>query len=116
MIKGKIYEDLAVKFLKENRFEIIERNFRCRFGEIDIIAKEKNILCFIEVKKRKGNSLIKSYEAVDKRKREKILKTSLFYLNQCKEKFSNVRYDVVCLEEKNGKILLDLIKGAFCFD
>ncbi len=116
MKKGKVYEDLAVDFLRKNKFKIIARNFKCRFGEIDIIAREKNTLCFIEVRKRKTNSLVTAVESVDRKKREKIKITSLFYLKQNKERFENLRYDVISLTQEKEKLNLDLIRGAFCFD
>lgn len=50
---GKKGEDISVKFLKKQGYEIIERNYRCSLGEVDIVAKDKNILCFVEVKARK---------------------------------------------------------------
>lgn len=56
---GKIGEEIAVAYLKQNGYQIIERNFECRQGEIDIIAKDKNDLVFVEVKTRSSIITIK---------------------------------------------------------
>ncbi|PSM52186.1 UPF0102 domain-containing protein [Campylobacter blaseri] len=75
-------EDRAVKYLENIGFEIIKRNFRSKFGEIDIIATKDNILHFIEVKSTKGD-----YEAIYRvtpTKIDKILKTIRFYLSKTK--------------------------------
>ena len=75
---GILGEDKACAFLKAQKYEILERNFHSKFGEIDIIAKKDGILHFVEVK-----SSSKSYETsyrVDAKKYEKILKTINYYL------------------------------------
>ena len=56
-IIGNYGEDIAVKFLQKNKYKIIERNFLCKCGEIDIIAKDKNILVFVEVKSRTNDKV-----------------------------------------------------------
>jgi len=80
---GNIAEDRAVKFLLQNSFKVLERNFYSRFGEIDIIALKDEVLHFIEVKSGKGEPIYK----ITPSKLSKIKKTIQFYLNKTKLDF-----------------------------
>ena len=84
---GKIGENLAIDFLKSHNFSVLEKNFRSRLGEIDIIAKKDHCLYFIEVKTRSNLNHGAPYEAVNKRKIYHIKKTAQFYL--LKNKFED---------------------------
>lgn len=77
---GDIGEEYAVKYLKKHRYKILSRNYRKRFGEIDIIAEKKGTVAFVEVKTRHENPLSRPFEAVDTNKQEKIYRTSLAYI------------------------------------
>jgi len=77
---GKIGEDLALDYLKSHSYSILEKNFRSKFGEIDIIAKKLNCLYFIEVKTRSNLDHGYPHEAVNKRKIYHIKKVSQYYL------------------------------------
>ena len=76
---GSVYELKASDYLTKKGYQIIERNYRCRIGEIDIIAIERDCLCFIEVKYRKNEKTGDPLEAVDKRKQQKIIRTAQYY-------------------------------------
>jgi len=99
---GKIGEEEAVKFLKKNKYKIIERNFRTKFGEIDIIAKKENKVVFIEVKTRKTISFGYPEEAVDERKLNKIKKVALYYIQKNKIK-SPVKVEVLSILIKDDR-------------
>jgi putative endonuclease len=106
-------EDLAVRFLKEKGYGIIKRNYKTPVGEIDIIAKDGKTLVFIEVKTRIDVSFGYPFEAVDKRKRQKLKNLALLYLKSQGKEFS-VRFDVlsiICMD--NGKKEIEHIKDAF---
>lgn len=93
---GDVGEEYAVKFLKKNKYKIRERNFRKPYGEIDIIAENKEYIVFVEVKTRQQNSLTRGTDAVDCKKQQKIIKTALAYIsdkNNCDIKKS-CRFDV----------------------
>ena len=77
---GDIGEEYAVNYLKKHRYKILSRNYRKRFGEIDIIAEKKGTVAFVEVKTRHENPLTRPFEAVDTKKLEKIYRTSLAYI------------------------------------
>ena len=92
---GKIGEELTEEYLINRGYRIIERNYKNKIGEIDIVAFCEDILVFIEVKTRTSLNFGYPYEAVNRKKKEKIVKTSLLYLSI---NFSNniqCRYDIV---------------------
>ena len=79
---GARYEELAARFLEQRGCRILERNFRCRTGEIDLIVREPDTgcLCFVEVKYRRDLACGSPGAAVDRRKQQKILSTAQYYL------------------------------------
>lgn len=106
---GSHYEDIACSFLKNHGYSILSRNFRCRIGEIDIIAFDGNCLCFIEVKYRKNDSCGRPSSAVTLSKQRTIIKVSEYFIMIRNMYDFMRRYDVV-------EILGDditLIKNAF---
>lgn len=94
---GKSYEELAIKFLEDKGYFIIERNFQVRHGEIDIIARDRSTLVFVEVKYRASSSSGHPLEAVTYGKQKKICKSALFYMNKNKISPDNtsIRFDVI---------------------
>ena len=90
---GDIGEEYAVNYLKKHRYKILSRNYRERFGEIDIIAEKKGTVAFVEVKTRHQNPLTQPFEAVDTNKQKKIYKTSLSYIYE-NNLNSQYRFDV----------------------
>lgn len=107
---GKEYEQQAAEYLQRQGFQILEQNFRSRFGEIDIVAKEGETLCFVEVKYRSGRDCGSPQEAVDRRKRRKISRMARFYLaKHGYDEWSPCRFDVVAMEP--GQI--ELFRNAF---
>ena len=77
---GLYYETQAAVFLEKQGYQILERNFRCPAGEIDLIAKEGEYLCFVEVKYRSERETGTPEEAVDARKQKRISRAALYYL------------------------------------
>lgn len=94
---GRIGEQIAVDFLIKKGFEIVQRNFRTRFAEIDIIAEKENKLCFVEVKTRVGIDKGKPYEAIDKRKIFHLKMAAEYYLLQNPHKNYKLSIDVVSI-------------------
>ena len=107
---GKIYEEKARKYLEENDYVILETNFNCKIGEIDIVGKNEDYYCFIEVKYREKYSLAKGLYAVDKNKQKKIFKVAQVYLMAHKlSQNTACRFDVVSIDGDE----ITLIKNAF---
>jgi putative endonuclease len=90
-------EDTAVAYLQSKGYRILERNYRSRYGEIDIIAESAPYIVFVEVKARKSGAVVPGREAVDRRKQKKILQTAMLYLERYPSPFQP-RFDVVELE------------------
>lgn len=109
---GRKSEEVAAKLLHLNGYEVIAKNYRVKSGEIDIIAKDGDYLCFIEVKARKTKGSGFPEEAVGLQKQQKIRHTALFFLyeNQLPET-TPVRFDVCVILGNKYKI----IKNAFDF-
>ena len=112
---GKDGEKIAAAYLKKNGYRIIEINFRCSIGEIDIVAKEKDDLVFIEVKTRKSIELGYPEQAVGIRKQKKMSQLALWYLQKRKIADTNARFDVVAVTLIPEKNEVKLIKNAFDF-
>ncbi|HHT50401.1 MAG TPA: YraN family protein [Eubacteriaceae bacterium] len=110
---GKVGEQEAVKFLKKKNYKIIDQNFSCKIGEIDIIAYQKDTIVFVEVKTRKNNLFGTPGQAVNKSKQKKIIKTALYYL-QLKNKYhENIRFDIVEVWFDKGIKDINIIPNAF---
>ncbi len=107
---GKLYESKAKQYLADNGYEIIESNFNTKIGEIDIIAKDEDYLCFIEVKYRDANSMASGLYAVDKKKQNTIYKVAQIYLykNGLNDNIK-CRFDVISIDGDK----ISLIKNAF---
>lgn len=99
---GKNGEDLASKYLHSQGYSILERNFHCPFGEIDIICEKAGVLVFVEVKSRFNNNYGSPEEAVTQSKLRKINRTIDYYLIQHHQKFKPLRIDLIAID--NGKI------------
>ncbi|MEI8378219.1 MAG: YraN family protein [bacterium] len=100
-IKGKRGEDIAAKFLIDKGFEILETNYYAsRYGEIDIIAKHKDTLVFVEVKARSTNDYGHPLESITQTKLQKMHKAISFYISEKKPKMKNYRMDAVAITFK----------------
>ena len=87
-------EAQAAEYLRKRRYEIVACGYRCRFGEIDLIAKNRKFLAFVEVKLRKSDRFASAMEYVDRRKRDRIRMTASLYLSQNPTKLQP-RFDVI---------------------
>ena len=110
---GRRGEELAVHYLKKNGYRLIERNYICKMGEMDIIAKEKDTLVFIEVKARTSTAFGPPQLAVNPAKQRQLSKVALHFLKEKKIEDVKARFDVVAilLGKKGDEI--ELIKDAF---
>ena len=81
-LAGAWGEAAAAEYLRKKRYEIVAAGYRCRFGEIDLIVKDRKFLVFVEVKLRKSAEFAKALEFVDRRKQDKLRITASMYLSQ----------------------------------
>ena len=112
-ILGKKGEDIAAAFLKKKGYNILFRNYKCSFGEIDIVAKHKKILSFIEVKTRRTKKYGLPQEAVTPAKQTKISRVALEFVQRYKMDNRAARFDVVSVQYLNDVYEVDLIENAF---
>jgi putative endonuclease len=110
---GRRGEEIAASYLKKAGYHIRERNYRCPFGEIDIIALDGNEVVFVEVKGRKSDDFGEPEAAVDARKQAKLSRAALNYINEHDLNDHNARFDVVAVRFLKGCERVRLIKNAF---
>lgn len=110
-------EKRVANFLRENGFSIIKRNYVCRYGEIDIIAENDNLLLFVEVKTRKENAIVSGALAVDSFKQKRILLTANDYIskteNQKQPRFDVAEVSVYLKPDGKTGYKLNYIENAF---
>jgi putative endonuclease len=100
---GERGERAACGFLKEHGYEILEKNYTCKLGEIDVIARRRGRLAFVEIKTRTGTQFGTPQEAVDLSKQEKIFRIAQWYLKEKKIMKIPVAFDVVAVLWKEGQ-------------
>lgn len=111
--RGESGEAFAAKSLKKKGYKIIETNYRCALGEIDIIAKEKGVLAFVEVKTRFSGSFGDPKSAVTKAKQRKISMAALEYLKKNRKMGAKARFDVVAVHAGSEEDRIEIIRNAF---
>ncbi len=107
---GKIGEEIAKNYLERKGYKIIERNFRCRQGEIDIIAMYSGKLIFIEVKTRRSEKYGKPAEAVNGVKQKNMINAARYYLYKTGQGNKFIRFDVVEVKLKDGYYIVNHIE------
>jgi len=110
---GKKGEDVALRFLKKNGYRVIERNYVCKMGEMDIIAKEKDTLVFVEVKTRTSTTFGPPQLAVNPKKQSQMSKVALHFLKEKNLEDVRARFDVVAILMGARGEEIELIKDAF---
>jgi putative endonuclease len=110
-------EDLAVRYLRKKGFKVIERNYHCPWGEIDLIAREKDILVFVEIKARSSSEFGLPQEAVDRFKQKKLSQVARAYMAERHlDEDIAARFDVVAIHLTPSGPAIELIKDAFQAD
>jgi putative endonuclease len=115
---GQYGEELAADYLTERGYIIEQTNYRNQYGEIDIIARDGEMLCFVEVKTREDEALGSPFEAITVYKQRQIASMAQIYLNEKRLDGVNARFDVVGIvirpeDETAGVPKIELIKNAF---
>lgn len=112
LITGEDGERQAEHFLRQQGLSIVVRNYRSPYGEIDVIAQDKDCLVFVEVRKRKAKALVSAAQSITPAKQQKIRLTAQYYLQQRQSTGQSAlpcRFDAVCIDGNN----LQWIRGAF---
>ena len=114
--KGAIGETIAARFLRDKKYTILAANYRCRFGEIDIIAADRSYIAFVEVKTRRADALYTPREAVTAAKQRRILQTAAMYLSSNPIE-RQPRFDVIevvtAIDNPMHVVELNHIMGAY---
>jgi putative endonuclease len=112
---GNTGEKLACSALKKTGYRIIEKNYRCRYGEIDIIARQKDFLVFVEVRSKSDNSFGSPEESITTLKKQKLISTAQEYINSHEGLPQDWRIDFVAIDlDTTGKkaTRIEIIENA----
>jgi putative endonuclease len=110
---GKTGEDLACRELERRGYAIVARRWRQRHGEIDIVARDGATLVFVEVKTREGHDFGEASEAVDARKRRRLVRLAAEYLARERVRDCACRFDVVSIHYENAQPVVTVFQNAF---
>ncbi|MDO8602637.1 MAG: YraN family protein [Candidatus Omnitrophota bacterium] len=114
---GRKGEEQAIACLRKNGYKIIEKNYRTKLGEIDIIADDKGVISFVEVRSKNSPGFGLPEETINKKKKAQISKIALAYIKQCNLMDKSCRFDVVCIQGVDSpEPEIKLIKDAFELD
>lgn len=105
-VAGAWGESLAASYLTKKRYKLIAANYRCRFGEIDLIVQNRTHLVFVEVKLRKSDKFAPAREYVDLNKQNRLRTTAALYLSECPTKLQP-RFDVIEIYAPEGTATVD---------
>ena len=111
---GNTGEDMALEYLIQQGYRLVQRNFTCKAGEIDLIVQKDDMLVFAEVRSRTGTQYGEPSETVNRKKQDKLRKTAKYYL-YCNPQLERYycRFDVVSIVWNDGKASIEWIPDAF---
>lgn len=109
---GQWGEEKAACYLNENGYNIIEKNFRCRMGEIDIVAEKNGVICFIEVKTRNNEKYGSPAEAVTECKKRHLARTAQYYMMLRKFEERDARIDIIEIIMRGKDPVISHIENA----
>jgi putative endonuclease len=111
---GKHAEDLACQYLHAQGLQLLERNFTTRFGEIDLIMRDRDTTVFVEVRYRRHSDVVDPLSSIDLRKQRKLIRTAQVYLQQQPQPdLAPARFDVIAVTEHSVQANIQWIKNAF---
>ena len=112
-ILGKEGERIAEIYLRKKGYRVVERNYRCPVGELDLILLDRRVVVFVEVKTRSDDRFGAPLESVGPRKQQKMIKTALFFLSRHRLHNRDARFDVVGISYQGGEPMVEHVENAF---
>ena len=112
-VLGKEGERVAEQFLKRKGYVVVERNYRCHGGELDLIVLDRRVVVFVEVKTRTGHGFGSPFEAVEARKQQRMIRAAQFFLSQKRLDQRDARFDVVGVSWEGREPVVEHIENAF---
>jgi len=112
-VLGKEGERIAEQYLKKKGYRLIERNYRCAAGELDLIVLDHRVVVFVEVKTRTGDGFGSPFEAVEFRKQRKMIQAAQYFLAEKKLQQRDARFDVVGISWPGRDPMVEHIESAF---
>ena len=109
LIRGDRSEQLACNYLEKQGLQLIDKNFRCKYGELDLIMRDDKALIIVEVRFRKSNQFGGAIESISRKKQSRIIATTQYYLSTHRVD-SSIRFDVIAMSNDND---INWIKNAF---
>lgn len=110
---GKYGENCAAEYLRDRGYEILERNWRCQLGEIDLVARDRGKLVFVEVKTRNGSGFGHPFEAITPLKVARMRKLVAEWCASTKTSSVQVRLDAISVLVRDGKVAIEHLKQVF---
>lgn len=110
---GRVAEDMAAHLYRRLRFRVLDRNWCCSFGEIDLVAARGSLVVFCEVKARRSRHWGEPAEAVDPRKQARLRRLAGRWLAEHRRSFARIRFDVVSIVVRADEVELTHIPNAF---
>ena len=112
-VLGKEGERIAEQYLKKKGYKLIERNYRCSGGELDLIVLDRRVIVFVEVKTRTGHGFGSPIEAVEFHKQKKMIRAAQFFLTEKRLHQRDARFDVVGVSWPDREPVVEHIENAF---
>lgn len=113
LLLGQEGERLAERYLRKKGYKLVERNYRCAVGELDLIVLDRRVVVFVEVKTRTGHGFGSPLEAVEFRKQRKMIQAAQFFLSTKGLQQREARFDVIGISWPGREPVLEHIENAF---
>jgi putative endonuclease len=110
---GQAGEDRACRYLAEHGYTVRARNFRCRSGEIDVVAEQDGVVVFVEVKERRSDGHGRGFESVTYGKRQRVIQAARLYASRFGLTEARLRFDVISIDWRDGRAHVRHDENAF---
>jgi putative endonuclease len=112
---GQSGEELAASYLRKKKYKILDRNWECKFGELDLVCRHKKIIVFVEVKTRSASGMVHPCEALPELKQKRLLKAASLYLSRNDLWDQRCRFDLICVIVEKNSADIEHVQNAFEF-